>query len=281
MQMRSRSVSSCGRIRDQPPYREYRLWRHDDRIRFDGVIHEKVVPSIHAVADADGLPIGVCDLLLTHVGYEGDQTRKHRRNLPLLERQLEVEPDNLFNLHHLARVQEGLGRTADAVRTLERGVEAARDSPFEDPVGSLVFGELVRIRRDHGFETSDLLIEARERYPENQLLRFHEARRLLDEDRYEQALPLFDELLAVDLDALPDAGPAYDEQLFGSFAHEGRALCLMRLERYEEAAEAYGRAELCAPDDPSYRPKRELARARARKARGADADRQLEGDAER
>src|SRR5205085_8376459 len=68
------------------PYREYRLWRNDPRIRFEGVIHEKVVPSIHAVADADGRSIGICDLLLTHVGYEGDQTRKHRRNLPLPER---------------------------------------------------------------------------------------------------------------------------------------------------------------------------------------------------
>ncbi|MGH3883681.1 MAG: hypothetical protein ACRDSI_19940 [Pseudonocardiaceae bacterium] len=28
------------------PYREYRLWRNDPRIRFEGVIHEKVVPAI-------------------------------------------------------------------------------------------------------------------------------------------------------------------------------------------------------------------------------------------
>jgi len=89
------------------PYREYRLWRHDPRIRFEGVIHEKVVPAIHRVADEDGRAIGIADLLLVHVGYEGDQTRKHRRNLPLLRQQLEVEPDNLFNLHHLARVLDG------------------------------------------------------------------------------------------------------------------------------------------------------------------------------
>ena len=71
------------------PYREYRLWRNDPRIRFEGAIHEKVVPAIHAVAEADNRPIGLCDLLLNHIGYEGDQTRKHRRNLPLLRRQVE------------------------------------------------------------------------------------------------------------------------------------------------------------------------------------------------
>ena len=28
------------------PYREYRLWRNDPRVRFEGVIHEKVVPFV-------------------------------------------------------------------------------------------------------------------------------------------------------------------------------------------------------------------------------------------
>ena len=70
------------------PYLEYRLWRHDPRIRFRGQIHEKVTPAIAAVAASDGRPIGDCELLLTHVGYEGDQAHKHRRNLPLLRAEL-------------------------------------------------------------------------------------------------------------------------------------------------------------------------------------------------
>jgi hypothetical protein len=41
------------------PYREYRVWRHDPRIRFEGVIHEKVVPAIQRVSEEDGRPIGV------------------------------------------------------------------------------------------------------------------------------------------------------------------------------------------------------------------------------
>ena len=91
------------------PYFEYRIWRSDPRIRFHGQIHEKVTPAISAVAAADGRPIDDCRLLLTHVGYEGDQTHKHRRNLPLLRAELAREPDNLFNRHHLARVLTGLG----------------------------------------------------------------------------------------------------------------------------------------------------------------------------
>src|SRR5437016_3598694 len=83
------------------PYLEFRLWRNDPRIRFRGVIHEKVIYAIEEVAAADDRVIGDCSLVLDHVGYEGDQTHKHERNLPLLRAQLEVEPDNIFNWTHL------------------------------------------------------------------------------------------------------------------------------------------------------------------------------------
>lgn len=78
-------------------YREFRLWRNDPRIRFEGIIHEKVVPAIGRVAEEEGRAIGSADWLLEHVGYEGDQTPKHHRNLPLLRRELEREPENLFS----------------------------------------------------------------------------------------------------------------------------------------------------------------------------------------
>ncbi len=80
------------------PAREYRLWRNDPRIRFVGVIHEKVVPAIQAVALADGRGIGLCDLELDHLGYESDQARKHERNLPLLRAQLRAEPRECLQL---------------------------------------------------------------------------------------------------------------------------------------------------------------------------------------
>jgi glycosyltransferase involved in cell wall biosynthesis len=251
------------------PYREYRLWRNDPRIRFEGVIHEKVVPSIHQVAAADDRPIGVCDLLLTHVGYEGDQTRKHHRNLPLLRRQVRNEPGNLFNWHHLARVLAGLGRERDSERVLRHAVEVARAKPFTDPSGVLAYSDLIAIRHERGEDVTALLAEARGLYPRNCRLVWQEGRALIAAGRHSEAIAAFDRLLAADLKQLPDEGPAYDEALFGELAHEGRALCLFRLGRYEEAAAAYGAAAQCAPDDASYPVKRQLALARARRQQNA------------
>jgi tetratricopeptide (TPR) repeat protein len=244
------------------PYREYRIWRHDPRIRFEGVIHEKVVPAIHRVAEQDGRSIGVADLLLTHVGYEGDQTHKHHRNLPLLRRQLEVEPDNLFNLHHLARVLEGLGEYAEAEQVLARAVALAQTTRAGDPLGSLAMAHLIRVRHFRGDDVGELLADAVQRFPENLLIAFQEGRYLVDHGRYDEALPRFERLLAVDLATLPDAGPSYTASIFDELSYEGSAVCLFHLGRYAEAAEAWGKAAEAAPDDPSYAAKRQLALAR-------------------
>ena len=250
------------------PYREHRLWRNDPRIRFVGRIHEKVTPAIAALARAERRPVGDSGLLLEHVGYDGDQTHKHRRNLPLLRAQLEHEPDNLFNRHHLARVLDGLGESDEALGVLSDAAVLARSRP-RDPLGALAFTDLVRARRARGEDVSELLAEARTRYPENKLLWWLQAAVLISARRYEAALALLERLVSVDRAALPDegSGAAYDERIFGEFAHEARGVCLFALGRFEDAADAFEEALREDPHNAVYRARRELARARARRER--------------
>jgi tetratricopeptide (TPR) repeat protein len=228
------------------------------------VIHEKVTPAIAEVAEADGRPIGDCGLLLTHVGYDGDQRHKHLRNMPLLLRDLEHDPDNLFNRHHLARTLAGLERVEEAERVLADAVEIARAHP-EAQAGVLVFTDLVRLRHERGDDVTKLLTEARRRYPSNKLLWWVEATVLLEQARHEYALELVDRLLALDVDSLPAAdGVSYDERIFGELAHEARGLCLFRLGRYAEAADAYARAADANPAELRYRASRAVALGRAK-----------------
>lgn len=247
------------------PYLEYRLWRHDPRIRFTGQIHEKITPAIAAVAEADARPISDCDLLLTHVGYEGDQTHKHLRNLPLLRAELPRDPNNLFNRHHLARVLRGLDQQDEAEQVLRDAVELARRRP-DDALGVLVFTDLVRLRRDRGEDVAELLDEARNRYPTNKLLWWVEAAYDLSHERYREALELLDRLIAVDLTTLPAEGTSYDERIFGEFAHDARGVCLFHLGRYSEAAEEYAKALRSEPTNLSYRAKRIVALGRVGQA---------------
>lgn len=251
------------------PYREYRLWRNDPRIRFRNAIHEKVVFAIESVSALDGRPIGVCDLLLDHVGYEGDQTRKHLRNLPMLRQQVRAEPDNLFLWHHLGRVLAGLGQRRASKQVLRHAVGVSRRSGYRDQCGVLCFSELISMGLTDGENVAALLTEARAAYPGNYVLLWQEARHLAATGKPDQALARFDELLAVDRACLPDAGPAYDERLFTDAAHEGRALCLFRLGRFAEAAAAYAEAERYAPDSTEFAVKKQLALSLSRRAPSA------------
>jgi hypothetical protein len=73
---------------------------------------------------------------------------------------------------------------------------------------------------------------------------------------------VFRRLLAVDVSVLPDAGPAYDARIFGALSHDACGVCLFRLGRHAEAAEAWAEAAASAPDDPAFAVKGQLAQAR-------------------
>ena len=246
------------------PYREYRLWRNDPRIRFEGRMHERVVPAIYRVARQDGRPIGDVDLFLEHVGYDGDQTRKHLRNLPLLRQFLEEDPEHLFALHHLATVLEALGDDDEVDPLLERATSIVRLQERPHPVGAQSWADLIRRRSRRGEDFRSLLDEGLALYPTNCVLLFVDGRARLETEEFEAALGRFDEILRQAQLPVREGTPAYSRRLIGELTHASRALCLFRLERYDEAAEAYDRAAAAAPEDPTYPIKRDLARNRAR-----------------
>ncbi len=241
---------------------KYRLWRNDPRVRFRGTIHEKIVDAIVEVADLEGRLIGDCTLTLDHVGYDGDQAAKHRRNLPLLEAQLRIDDNNVFNWRHLARVLDALGRPEDADQAVERAVAIVLAAPGSAD-DSLAWVDLIRHRDRTGDDVTALVAEGRRRWPDNWLLVWTEGQLLVRAGRYHEAISAFQRLLAVDVAGLAPAGVAYDERIFGSFAHDSLGLCWFRLGHFGEAARAYGAAEALAPAVPEYRVKRLLAEGHA------------------
>jgi tetratricopeptide (TPR) repeat protein len=140
-------------------------------------------------------------------------------------------------------------------------------------VGALVFADLVLARRDQGEDVTELLEEARTRYPANKMLWWIQAGVHISDGRYAEALELLDQLIRVDIQVLPEEGPAYDKRIFGEFAHDARGLCLFRLGRDADAAEAYAEASRIDPDNIEYRAKRQVAHGRACRV-GSDGSRE-------
>lgn len=249
------------------PYREFRLWRSDPRIRFRNVMHEQIVSAISNVAKSDGLAIGDCNLELDHVGYEGDQTHKHHRNLPLLRQQLRQDPSSVFNWRHLASVLRELGREAEADQALHRAVATARSEAVPSVHGGVAYVDLIALRHARGEDVSDVLEEAERRHGGNLMFSWLRSQIALDRGDAEEALLQIDRLLATGTDTLADGGIAYDAWIFEAGGHAHRALCLFRMGRFGDAVRAYRRAEELAPGVQEYRVKRQLAETLDRRGR--------------
>jgi tetratricopeptide (TPR) repeat protein len=243
------------------PAWEYRLWRSDPRIRFDGQMHEKVAPAIHRVSISDGLMIGEVPVVLDHLGYDGDQSHKHRRNLPLLRAQLSDDPSSVYNWRHLATVLNSLGETEQAQDALDRATEIARASGGLS--SGLAFVDLISRLADGGSDTTALVDEAVSRYPDNAALAWQKVCAEIDAGRHAQALHLL-ERLDVDTEMPVEDTISYPIEMFAADIPDARGLCLFRLGRYREASEAYRQAERFPVDSLARRAKRMLAEHRAR-----------------
>lgn len=249
------------------PFREPRLWRNRDDIRYEGHIHESVGPGIIAAATADGLRVDPFDLLtIQHLGYEGDQPAKRARDEPLLVAELARHPDRVFVYDHLARTYEAAGDGERAVEVWMRGIAVARARDHWHPDDKLLYVDLVHHLLGRGVvddELAFLVQEARGAFDPTPTLELAAARLAFATGRPRDALEPLAWLVELDEDAIIGTGASYDARVFGEWAWSLLGLCRFALGDDAAAADAFRCAERCAPDDQSYAVRRRLAEARA------------------
>lgn len=248
------------------PYREYRLWRHRDDIRFVGRIHETVVPDILAVVEREGMSVvEVDEFRLTHHGYTGDQTAKHRRNLPILERRVEEYPDRCYLWDHLATVRTALGDRDGALEAWETGVGLIRARGLRDRPDVLVYGGLATRLINDGVDASDLIAEAREVMPDYRTLDWLEASNEIRQGRRESAVEPLERLISTGPDSL-DPSLAYHNGMFTDWAWSALGEVYLELGDVAAAARVFRDASAIRPDDRELRTKAAALTARVRRS---------------
>lgn len=236
-------------------YREWRLFRADPRLRFEGRIHETVEPAIRAISAREGLPIQQTDAEIDHLGYDGAQTHKHARNLALLEEAVRADPDRAYLWQHLAETLAATGRVEEAETAAHAGLAAAarRPSDKQRAAASLITQFLARRAIEAGKDPLALVEDGLARLPEDHALLFTRGRALLAAGRPEEALAIAERLAAIDPDALTARMLAFDRRIFEEHACELAAVAALRLGRHAQAATWFDKAARFAPDDLSYR----------------------------
>ena len=100
---------------------QMRIFPRRNDLRFEGSVHEQIYPSIKKA----GVPMALCDATIIHHGYEEseDNEGKLLRNLRILEKDLNKDPENTLTLFFLGRTLRGLGRNEEAAIYYERLIE--------------------------------------------------------------------------------------------------------------------------------------------------------------
>jgi glycosyltransferase involved in cell wall biosynthesis len=237
------------------PYREFRVWRHRDDIRFFGRIHEAVVPDILRVSHEQSLVIDIsASLSICHYGYEGDQTHKHLRNLPLLERRVVEFPNRCYLWHHLGSVRIALGDEVGALDAWMTGLALIRQRGIDDMSDSLLYSSVAKYHLERGDDISDLLDEMRTVVPWFLMVDWYEGIALQRLGRHEEAIDRYQYLIA--------KGPnvestyiAYDNRIFTDLAWSAIGVSLYELGRFDGSLQAYRTAAAHQPENLEYRTK--------------------------
>ncbi len=243
-------------------YREYRLHRRDPRLRFDGRVHETMVPRIQRLA-TDGAAVIDCDLTIDHVGYDGPQTHKAERYLGLLAQATEADPERVYLWWHRGCIYHELGRIDEAEASWRHGLALVREKGPRNNSDSLCYVELIKLELERGGDAVALIDEGRRLRPDHHLLKWLDAKSLTRRERFTDAMTLFTQLAAIDPETLV-AENSYDKRIFGPGAAAAAADCAFRAGDYGQAAYWYGVAERGGAGAAEFRTKRLLAEMRGR-----------------
>ena len=237
-------------------YREYRIFRNDPRIRFEGVIHESMLSPLKAFEREEGLVIGEADLAIDHVGYEGDLTDKHVRNLPMLRKQIENDPARIYLRWQLGVALKGLGDREGAEKAWLDAIAITRSKKNATPEDGLAYYDLIKLLYEEDRDCSELLQEASALFPEDHLITWTRGMMLMDGGEYEEAAGIFEYLVSIDSEQFENELLAYNSKIFDELSYDPLAACYYKLGRYGDSARFYLLAEKCDPENTEYRTKR-------------------------
>lgn len=255
-------------------YAELRLFRNDPRIRFEQIMHERVVDCIRRVCEADGTEVALAlDVRLRHVGYEGNQDHKHARNLPMLLKAIERNPERVYCRFHLGVTLEAIGHREEAITSLNQALAMAREGNTREElkIAAMCSQALAGIAMNMQNPTKALRISERglEQQPANPALRWCRARALIELQQPDEAIEILLSIVMIDPEEFFDPDTSFQKSIFrqDSYGLLGSAYFMMNrftdAEKYFQLAADHSQGEL------EYVSKAALCRARSTAAKTA------------
>ena len=242
-----------------------KLFRNRPDLRFDGRIHEQILPAIRRA----GGEVAWTELYVVHSGSDQSraaQEKKRQRDLRLLELELAERPEHPFTLFNLGMTHVHGSRFAEAADYLRRGI--ARSGPDESHLRKayalLVYAEM---RLNHHEAALEVCQRGRAMFPKDAELRFREGVLLHELGRLGEARRAYLDVLETREDR---HFASVDRGLSGFKARQNLAVIASDLGDLVEAEDQWRRI---VAEVPRYRPGwRGLGETLIRRGRFAEAE---------
>jgi glycosyltransferase involved in cell wall biosynthesis len=239
-----------------------RLFRNHPLIRFNGIFHETLWEGLQKASISDTPDIGFSELVLDHLGYDIDQPDKLARNRSLLLKEVRRNPKNAYAWTHLGLIYEDLGEDSRAEGAWRRAIEIVRERKDVKPHETYAYICYVEWGRRHGRPVGGLLEEAMARSPDHPQISWLKARLLMDENRYDEAIPFLERLVLWgkkrDFNRLC---VCYEAAVFDVKAYDALGTCHFKLQDYPESEMYFHLARKSAPDQMEFKVKQQLCEA--------------------
>lgn len=220
-----------------------RILRNDPRLRYEGSIHETILPSLQRIHQGK---VAFCPLMIRHSDDAGRLETKSRYQVPLFLRALQEDPTDSYNHRCLAVNYHYLGRSQEALSCWERSLDLIRRKTQLHSKDALTFFDLIQRNLDASEPSSELLEEVVSLFPDNPFCHWYSGISAVKNEDWGGAAPLFQRLLKLGAGGDYDRNISYDERIFGCWSWEQLGVCLFHLRHYLEAADCFERA--CEPD---------------------------------
>jgi tetratricopeptide (TPR) repeat protein len=170
-----------------------KLFRNRADLRFEGRIHEQVLPAISRV----GGTVAWSDLFVLHSGYDHSaegQKKKLERDLRLLHLEEHERPDHPFTLFNLGMTYADIKQFDRAIGYLTRSIEQSKpgESHLRKAYALLVYSYNQARQHEAAWETCQIGLRF---YPHDAELRFRLGILLQDQGRLQEAVTTYREVL--------------------------------------------------------------------------------------
>jgi len=178
--------------RDFSQHRRYKAYKNHIGVYYQCVLHETIGDSLIGKGQTALAPIPI-----VHFGYRDPFEHKKKsleRNIPILERAVEREPENYFYLYYLGKSYIASGDKAKAKKYLEESLKYSRNFPGVHLETLFLLGNLAieEGKLNLGVKYYNQVIAADPHYPDVHFIMgvIH-----LDRKQYDTALPYLEHAL--------------------------------------------------------------------------------------